>query len=179
MSPDFEKIPRHVQRRVLFLLEEAKNKSPRDQVITFCMRALTNYATVAKDVSSYQAKILNQRISKEAELLLRQSDSLEQWAKLCINEHELPLKVIWEWLQQDAEKLGPDAVWRKFHQTKMVTVTKQEDEALNAKGLRSGSSKKRYSEAGISVLELAQTPRELYYRLRPERLKVRPRSTAS
>jgi hypothetical protein len=118
MNSDISKLPPHIKRRIEFLIQEALNKSPRDQVITYCMRVLSNHATVGMDAGSYKVKITNQVLSRKAEILLRQSTSLKEWAEGCINEHQVPLKEIWDWLCSEGKKLCPDEVWHKFYSSK-------------------------------------------------------------
>ena len=158
-----ENLPDHIRRRVVFLLNEALLNSPRDQVVTYCMRVLSNYATVGFDSGSYKIKITNKRVSRKAETLLKNSKSLKDWSEECINEHEIPLKEIWEWLCSDASRLSPEDVWSKFLDSKMVTVTKEEDKKLNSSGLRSKSGVLgRYSCSGIEIVDLEFSPNKLF-----------------
>lgn len=163
MNSDISKLPPHIKRRIEFLIQEALNKSPRDQVITYCMRVLSNHATVGMDAGSYKVKITNQVLSRKAEILLRQSTSLKEWAEGCINEHQVPLKEIWDWLCSEGKKLCPDEVWHKFYSSKMVTITKEEDQMLNSQGLKSKSKKFcRYLKSGIEVIHLENSPQLLF-----------------
>lgn len=160
MNPDFHKLPPHLKRRIEFLIQEAINKSPRDQVISYCMRVISNYASIGVDAGSYKIKITNKIISQKAEVLLRKSTSLKEWADACINEHQVPLKEIWDSLCLEGNNLLPADVWNKFYSSKMVTITKEEDQILNSKGLRSESKNScRYQQSGIEVVCLESSPR--------------------
>lgn len=163
MDPDFYKLPPHVKRRVEFLIQEAINKSPRDQVITYCMRVISNYASIGVDAGSYKIKITNKILSRNAETLLEKSTSLKEWTDRCINEHQVPLKEIWDSLCLEGNELRPDEVWNKFYSSKMVTITKEEDRILNCQGLRSKSKNScRYQQSGIEVTHLENSPK-LYF----------------
>lgn len=163
MNSDFSKLPPHVKRRIQFLIQEALNKSPRDQVITFCIRVLSNYASIGMDAGSYKVKITNKIVSRKAEILLNQSTSLKEWAAGCINEHEVPLKEIWNSLCSYGPNLRPKEVWSKFYSSKMVTITKEEDQILNSKGLKSNSNNfSRYIKSGIEVTQLKNSPHLLF-----------------
>jgi hypothetical protein len=163
MNPDFSKLPSHVKRRIEFLIQEALNKSPRDQVITFCMRVLSNYASIGMDAGSYKVKITNQMVSRRAEILLNQSTSLKEWAAGCINEHEVPLKEVWNSLCSSGPNLRPEEVWSKFYSSKMVTITKEEDQNLSSQGLKSNSNNfSRYIKSGIEVIQLKNSPQFLF-----------------
>jgi hypothetical protein len=160
MNPDFHKLPPQLKRRIEFLIQEAINKSPRDQVITFCMRVISNYASIGMDAGSYKIKITNKMVSRKAEDLLKKSTSLKEWADACINEHQVPLKEIWDSLCLEGNNLLPDDVWNKFYSSKMVTITKKEDQILNSEGLRSKSKNAcRYHQCGIEVIYLESSPR--------------------
>lgn len=165
MSPDYLNIPDYVKRRIDFLLQEANNGSPRDQIITFCMRVLSNYASVQMDAGSYKIKTLNCRVSKNAEIMLNNCSSLKEWADLCINEHEVPLKEVWDWLRSNSGNLDSSTVWGKFYNHPMVTITKEEDRKLNANGLRSKSSENRYAKAGIEIVILNSKPYEIFEKI--------------
>lgn len=162
MNQDFSQLPPHIKRRIEFLRQEALNKSPRDQVITYCMRVLSNFASIGMDAGSYKVKIANRMVSQEAEILLKQSASLKEWADKCINEHQVPLKEIWDWLCSN-DTLRPDEIWDKFYSSKMVTITKEEDHILNSKGLKSKSDNScRYLKSGIHVKYLKYSPQALF-----------------
>lgn len=148
-------------RRCRFLLLEARANARRDQATTFVMRVLSNLASVGLDASSARIKDINKNISSGASDMLEQGISLEEWRKQTINEHPIPLKQTWEWLLSDSDKLSEMDVWKHFVANPMVIVSKYEDTQLNSLGLRSDGGSTRYSQAGISVLKISVTPREI------------------
>lgn len=54
-----------VERRIRFLLDAAKNEVKRDQVVTYAMRVLSNYAAIGKDAGSIEIKKQNKRVSHQ------------------------------------------------------------------------------------------------------------------
>ena len=125
------------------------------------MRVLSNYASVGKDVSSYGLKIYNKRVSEEAKELLFSAD-LATYSKNTINEHSKPLKITWNWLKKKANELSVEKVWEEFKKNPIITVTREENQRITKKGLGSkGSFEERYTNLGIFVTELQQTPKEI------------------
>lgn len=154
-------------RRCRFLLMEACAKAKRDQATTFVMRVLSNLASVGMDAGPAKIKDLNRLISSGAATLLEDGISLEDWRKGTINEHPVPLKQTWEWLLKDAERLTEKDIWDHFVANQMVIVAKSEDAHLNRIGLRSAGGSSRYSQAGISIIKLSVSPREIIERRLP------------
>ena len=157
-----------VQRRIEFLLNEARHECKRDQAITYVMRVLSNHSTVGQDAASQKVKELNKRISRVAyEQLLEMSmtfPTFSFWAKCVVNDHPKPLKKTWEWLLAESEKLSVGDVWNEFLQYPMVTITKDEDNLMNRNGHRAeGSASERYCSASIEVLELKETPLHIWF----------------
>ena len=155
-----------ILRRINFLIDTAKNETKRDQVITFAMRVLSNHATIGKDASSSTVKQLNRKVSKEAKNILI-NQGLEEFTKLTINEHSKPLKETWEWLMKNAANLTAEDVWEEFCNHPMTTITKTEDNNIKRKGLNSsGNFQERYTDLGISIVTLDETPKELIKRMK-------------
>lgn len=156
---EYNNLPNFILRRIDFLLQEAKEKSPKDQVITYVMRVLSNYSTVGFDGNSLKIKSHNHRLSEKAVCLLNNSSTLSAWALLCINEHKKPLKEIWEHIIEQSSVIRPIEIWEIFLKSPMVTITKEEDLHLSKKRLRSQSGNSdRYSLSGINVVHLETTP---------------------
>ena len=149
-------IPPILMRRLKFLMEEARQNAKRDQVITYAMRVISNYATIDKDASSTKVKSENKNVSEASYKILLELNSFEEWAKQTINEHQIPLKVLWEEIQ--SRNLDEKEIWEKFLDAPMITITKKEDVKLNIIGLRSSSDKSRYKKAGINIIELPDIP---------------------
>lgn len=151
-----------VERRIRFLLDAAKNEVKRDQVVTYAMRVLSNYAAIGKDAGSIEIKKQNKRVSHSAQTLLHKH-GLVFFCKNTINEHPKPLKIIWQWLQDNADKLTVKEVWHEFANNPMVTITKDEDKMIKARGLNSaGNLQTRYTELGIEVVILSETPNDYH-----------------
>jgi hypothetical protein len=148
-------------RRAAFLLNEARHQAKRDQVITFTMRVLSNYATVGKDGGSSKMKDENVRLSSGAYDLMGNVSSIGDWHKLTINEHPRPLKDIWSWILSEADEISPFDVWNCFVDHPMITLTKTEDSLLSKSGLRATASPDRYSSLGIETIVLDVPPRDI------------------
>jgi hypothetical protein len=155
----------YIRRRVEFLLAEAKLNAKRDQAITFVMRVLSNHATVGKDASSSAIKRLNPRVSKEACKELERVNTFKEWTTNTINEHPMPLKATWFWLNEKSETLSTEDVWGHFVQNPMFTILRAEDADLNSNGLRASGDKSRYSKVGIEKVILDVSPIEYFKRL--------------
>ena len=163
---EYSKLNDHIKRRVIFLLNEARLKSPRDQVITYVMRVLSNYAAVGMDGGSSKIKQLNLRVSETALNELNKSEKFNDWVKNTINEHQKPLQIMWNWMLNEAPSINEEMVWNEFIKHPMVTIHKTEDDHLNRLGLRSQEfSDDRYTQAGIVIQLLIETP-ELVWKQR-------------
>ena len=149
-------IPPILMRRLKFLMEEARHNEKRDQVTTYAMRVISNYATIGKDALSKQVKSENKNISEAAYNLLLELNSLEKWSKQTINEHQIPLKVLWEEIQ--SSKLDEKGIWDIFLDAPMITITKEEDDKLNKLKLRTSPDSNRYEIAGINIIVLERSP---------------------
>ena len=152
-------IPPILMRRLSFLMEEARQNAKRDQVTTYAMRVISNYATIEKDASSTKVKSENKNVSEAAYNLLLELNSFSKWSKQTINEHQIPLKVLWEEIQ--STDLDEKEIWEKFLDAPMITITKKEDATLNSIGLKSSSDKSRYKKAGINIIELPDIPNKI------------------
>lgn len=149
-------IPPILMRRLKFLMEEARQNAKRDQVTTYAMRVISNYATIGKDASSTKVKSENKNVSEASYKLLLELNSFEEWAKQTINEHQIPLKVLWEEIQ--SSKLDEKEIWNLFLNAPMITITKVEDDKLNKLGLRSSPDRNRYEKVGINIIFLENSP---------------------
>ena len=149
-------IPPILMRRLKFLMEEARHNEKRDQVTTYAMRVISNYATIGKDALSKQVKSENKNISEAAYNLLLELNSLEKWSKQTINEHQIPLKILWEEIQ--SSKLDEKGIWGIFLDAPMITITKEEDDKLNKLRLGTSPDRNRYEIAGINIIVLERSP---------------------
>ena len=152
-------IPPILMRRLKFLMEEARHNDQRDQVTTYAMRVISNYATIGKDAPSKQVKSENKNISEASYNLLLELNSLEKWSKQTINEHQIPLKVLWEEIQ--SSKLNEKEIWDIFLDAPMITITKEEDDKLNKLKLRTSPDSNRYEIAGINIIVLESSPSKI------------------
>ena len=124
-----------ILRRVEFLLNEAKAENPiRDQTITTAMRVISNWVTVGKDATSEYIKWNNPILSEEAWKLYEMSDD-DYWQKNTINEHPEPLDQLWEYILEEKDQLTIDNILDRFKQSPMVTITKDEDNSINKRGV--------------------------------------------
>lgn len=155
----------YIRRRVEFLLAEAKLNAKRDQAITFVMRVLSNHVTVGKDASSSGIKRLNPRVSRKACKELERVSTFKEWTSNTINEHPIPLKATWFWLNENSETLSAEGVWEHFEQNPMFTILRAEDAELNSNGLRASGDKSRYFKVGIEKIILDVSPIEYFKRL--------------
>jgi len=162
----FDELQPHIKRRVDFLLSEARAGSPRDQVITYTMRVLSNHASIGSDDSSMKIKELNQRISKAAYDSLLEADDFVLWAKNTINEHPKPLEVTWRWVKENAYKISAEEIWKEFCEYRMVTVLKYEDDKMPKRPKKGDWAtidfENRYSKAGITIVELDRPPKDIW-----------------
>ena len=155
---NYNELPEHLKRRVEFLLKEAQLKSPRDQIITFVMRVLSNHASVKFDGSSSLIKKNNLLVSQNALDELKKSHLFENWSKITINEHQIPLKQTWNWLLENADSFNASDIWSHFVKSPMVTILKTEDDNLNTMGARSSNDPDRYLKGKIKVITLIEKP---------------------
>ena len=155
-----------IKRRIRFLLDAAKHELKKDQVVTYAMRVLSNHATIGKDAGSAEIKKQNKTVSVNAKQLLYSAD-LATYCQNTINEHPKPIQLTWELLKNHAGTLSIEEVWNEFINNTMVTVTKDEDNYIKAKGLTSiGNIKSRYTDLGITIVTLPETPRNFHKRLK-------------
>ena len=126
------------------------------------MRALSNYFTVG-DLSSSSSKVkLHNRLVSQKALDLTTKLTRIEWCRVTINEHPLPLKILWRNIL-DCEQISVERIADLFSAHKMVTITKDEDKRLREKGFNSsGAPEERYAICGIIVRELENAPRTLF-----------------
>ncbi len=146
-----------VNRRIEFLLNEAKSKDPtNDQTVVFALRVLSNWACVHRDCSSAAVKLLNPLRSRAANELSRSINGKGEWVKQTINEHQKPLKEVWKWIKDNAQTLTVEDVKRELQNHPMVTVTKEEDRLLRQLGSETLEPAERYRRAGIEIINIKQ-----------------------
>ncbi len=160
-APSAEQIHAMILRRADFLLNEARSPKPlRDQTVTYAMRVISNYCSIGKDAGSSQIKRANQRISRSA-FDLKRTLPFNEWARNTINEHQEPLKLIWNWILTKKDELNSDKVLDRFKEFPMIIITRKENDRLNELGLREkGDPEQRYREANIEILDVANLPLE-------------------
>ena len=155
-----------IKRRIRFLLDAAKNELKKDQEVTYAMRVLSNHATIGKNAGSAEIKKQNKKVSKKASQLLYSAD-LATYCQNTINEHPKPILLTWDWLKEHAYTLSIEEVWNEFSNNTMVTVTKDEDNYIKTKGLNSiGDMQSRYTDLGITIVTLSETPRDYHKKLK-------------
>ena len=142
--------PKVIQRRLEFILDEARSENPtRDMAITYAMRVISAYVSVGRDFGARGIKKKSKRMSRRAQELRKRVPEAE-WLKNVVNEHQEPLKQVWEWIVKEAESLSPEKVLDRFKQWPMVTVTKDEDILLRKFANLDPAT--RYNKVGIEVL---------------------------
>jgi len=145
------------RRRVKQLISELQSANPTyDQSSKMLMRVISNYSMFDADIGSQGAKAKNIYVSIRAQRLLKRV-GFERWHSQVINEHQYPLKEMWDAMIEGRRQLTQKKVWNLFCKHHMITVTKQEHEILarvdrdaKAEGLKL-TSKMRYRRAGIQI----------------------------
>jgi hypothetical protein len=117
------------------------------------MRLVSNFATFGQDTSSRGAKKINKNISVEA-IKLKDAKSPDEFHDLTINEHQLPLKDLWEWIIENKDVIDEDCVFSKFIEYPFVIITKEEDLRLNKNKKEKLTPELRYQKAGITIVRL-------------------------
>jgi hypothetical protein len=79
---------------------------------------------------------MNPNISQKAWDLYNRTDDVS-WEKGCINEHQEPISHVWTWILQNKDVISPADILVRAKKWPMVTVTKDEDNAITEKGYRS------------------------------------------
>lgn len=141
------------------MLAEARCKASRDQVTTYAMRVVSNYASIGKDAGSSEIKLRNRLVSVGARNLLMSGVTAAEWTSLTINEHPMPLRETWHWIIENASDLQTVDLWQHFVNNRMVTISIEEGKFLTAMGLRSRSGGgDRYRRVGLEVCLLDDEP---------------------
>lgn len=155
-------------RRAKFLLEEARSGTEvYDAAVRYALRVISNWATVAEDLSSEAIKFRNRRISRKALDLYLASETDADWHKQTTNEHPEPIRQVWDWIVKEAQTLQPREILKRFQEWPMVTVTCDEDREINAAGHRwKGDPQVRHKRIDLVTLEeplsrRAKAPRKL------------------
>ena len=140
-----------VLRRVEFLIQEAQSKNPHyDQSVQMIMRLISNYTTVGVNSGSKGVKKLNKNMSEKAWDLKSKLNS-DDFHDATTNEHHFPLKDLWDWMIENKEGLSSDQVLDKFYQYPFVTVTREENSALNKLKKLKLSPEDRYNRCSIKI----------------------------
>lgn len=140
--------PSYIFRRIDFLLLEARSLLPKyDRAVVYAMREISNWCAVGKTASSREIKLKNPRMSREA-YKKWQTPPTEDWYKHTTNEHQEPLKQVWEWIRSSKD-VTKEEVLARFQNWPMITVTKDEDVRLHK--YRDSEPCERYQLAGIEV----------------------------
>ena len=144
-------------RRIQQLIGEVQSENPTyDQSSKMLMRVISNYAMFDADIGSQKAKEKNVYVSVNAKQLLKKL-SFEDWHKETRNEHQLPLKEMWDQMIANKNNLTEKEIWNQFRKFPMVTVTKSEHKILATvdsiakKGNETLTPKERYKRAGIEI----------------------------
>jgi hypothetical protein len=149
-----------VKRRLEFLLAEAQSPNPTyDQVVVYALRALSNHFSVGRDGSSGYIKLINRRMSRQAQELLLQCQDEKKWCAKTINEHREPLSQVWSWIRA-SESITIDDIADRLRDYPMVTITKEEDKKLRDLGQSSrGLPDDRYAE--IEIITHEEEPKKV------------------
>ena len=143
-----------IERRIEFLINEVNSFDAHyDQSITMLMRIISNYTTVGFNSGSRGVKKKNKNISKKA-LELKDRYSEEEFHNLTINEHQLPLKDIWDWMIENKNTITVKKVLDKFFEYPFITVTKEENLSLNKIKKKMLSPEERYQICGIEIVKI-------------------------
>jgi hypothetical protein len=143
-----------IKRRIQFLITEVNSKNPTyDKSISMLMRLVSNFATIGEDGDSKKVKDKNINLSVNAKKL-RDAKSLDEFHDLTINEHQLPLKDLWEWCIKEKKKLNTRDIWNKFCDYPFITITKEENLRLNKIKKEKLTPELRYQKAGITIVRL-------------------------
>ena len=173
-----------IERRLEFLRQEATSSDRAyDLAVRFIMRGLSNHFSIGKfDTKSFDVKLVNRRMSRAARKLLLEGCDEDEWRKTK-NEHQEPLKQVWDWMVSQRENLTREAIAARIAAYPMITVTKDEDKRLrdeDEKARRDGdlswrSPEERYKRAGIEIVEHDKEPKKV---LRKNRKKMETASDA-
>jgi hypothetical protein len=135
------------------LLLLARADSKRCQGGTYLLRVLSNYAAVGADVGSGRVKKKNPRMSEKA-AQIRNKEGVEAFIRKTINEHPEPLDVVWKWIVEHGATLSAADIVRRICSYPMVTITKEEDSAINKLGFRkAGKPEDRFAAAKIMLID--------------------------
>jgi hypothetical protein len=144
-----------IDRRIDFLIREAKSKDPiRDQVVTYAFRTITNYFSVGCDARSWKLRKECRYRSKKAHDLYKLYEELDdpkRWFDEVTNEHQYPIKRAWKWMKEERKKLTLRRVKNHLKKWPVVVVTKEENRKL--KDDPTVGPDHRYRKAGIKVLK--------------------------
>jgi hypothetical protein len=162
MNESQQKNEAQIERRIEFLINEAKLGATRDQVITYAFRVITNHLSVECDARSVKLRKECHYRSKKAHALYKEYLKRREpkgWLDEVTNEHQYPIKDAWSWMKRERDKLTVKSVKKHLENWPVVVVTKDEDKELRKvdKALRKAGSAvqpdKRYLKAKIKVLE--------------------------
>jgi len=103
-------------------------------------------------------KEANRRMSKKAKELLETCGDIKEFHKKTHNEHQLPVKDTHAWIVKNCETITEQDIIKKIGSFPMTTITWEEESILKI----SGDPEKRYSEAGIEIVEISLTPKEFF-----------------
>lgn len=139
-----------INRRLEFVIAEAAQPSPiRDQAVTFTLRVLGNFYCVGRDCQSNHIKLNSPYRSVAAHQLIESKKAPVEWLKEVTNEHQEPLKQVWNWLCA-SHLITPAMLEARLKQWPIVVVTAAENARLNK--LHSLGPAERYTSAGIQIM---------------------------
>jgi hypothetical protein len=143
-----------IYRRINFLIDDARSNNPHyDISIQHTMRFISNFTSLGIcNVGSKGCKKINKNISKNA-FDLKRRISFDNFDKMTTNEHQLPLKDLWDWMIENKNKLTKELVFEQFVQYPFVTITKEENSRLNKIKKQKFSPEDRYKFANIEILK--------------------------
>ncbi len=158
-----------IVRRLKFVLSVARNEQKSSQDLKTVMRVLSNIASVGRDGSSGLIYRLNRLVSAKALNKLEACDDFDCWIgnekkgfkRQVINEHQMPLEAMVRRIRS-SEEMNFDSVWSLLSSHPMVTILISEDAELRKVAKREVDPSKRYTLAGIEVVNLPVGPYEYW-----------------
>jgi len=118
-----------VERRLQFIIDEASLPNPiYDQTVRMAFRVATNFYCVGRDCGSEYVYEFSRYRSEEANKVWRSGD----WKKQLHNEHQEPLKVVWDWIINDGQ-VTTKRLEERLRKWPMVVITRDEERGIAKK----------------------------------------------
>jgi len=161
-------IVNRINRLAKILLDEIKTRKQlnenisKDPLADAIIRQIGNLLILpeghsGRAFSSWQ-KEANKRLSKEAKKVLESSNNIKEFHKKTYNEHQLPVADTHKWIVENCNSISSQDIIDKISSFPMTTITLEEEAKLPTLG----DPEKRYSDAGIEIVMIDQTPKEYF-----------------